>query len=390
MLRMLVLLFAIGSLAWQSASDNEPATSRPVRTVTEPVRAEQIEFVSFEFQQPELYGELSVDYRPIEGEPAIGEEYGVAASIGGQEAIATLLFEAIGPDGALLQPIPMVSQSIGVPGDYEFIGMMTVPSRPFRVRLSGNDVHGQRFTRLSRLITPAADAPSRHVIPPGFPPEFVSRIEQMFDETRDARYAIVVDNPTGRIALPRTRIANVRYAPLVSGTGNPLGLKVTYEAEFSQAMRYNPELRIYAEDKADSAIGRHPLHPLRSTIQPVPHETYAPLKEAEEIPGLLAHRADFLYKAGTRYQFAVEVVPDFVKVLRDRITPCLWKQPPRYSEHERKAFARQLTQEEPTTYRVWIGGRAFEGRIDGFYGEGTLFRSFVAEGFAECEYPEYR
>jgi hypothetical protein len=312
------ILCALGSLAWQSAQDNGPATSRPVRTVTEPVRAEQIEFVSF------------------------------------------------GPDGALLQPIPMVSQSIGVPGDYEFIGMMTVPSRPFRVRLSGNDVHGQRFTRLSRLITPVADEPPRTVIPPGFPPEFVSRIEQMFDETRAAaRHVIVVDNPTGRIPLPRTRIANVRYAPLVSGTGNPMGLKVTYEAEFSEAGRYNPELRIYAEDKADSVIGRHPLHPLRSTIQPVPHETYAPLKEAEEIPGLLAHRADFFYKAGTRYQFAVEVVPDFVKVLRDRITPCLWKQPPRYSEHERKAFARQLTREEPTTYRVWIGGRAFEGRIDG-------------------------
>ena len=390
-MRTLVLLCALESVAWPSASDGQrPAASRPVRDVTKPVSAEQIEFVSFELQQPELYGELSVDYRRIEGKPAIGKEYGVAASIGGQEAIATLLFEAIDVHGALLQPVTMASQSIGVPGDYEFIGMMTVPSRPFRVRLSGEDVHGQRFTRLSRLITPLADAPSTDLVPSGFPPEFVSRIEHMFDETRTVRHAIAVDNPTGRITLPRTRIANVRYAPLVSGSGNPLGLTVTYEAEFSQAGRYNPELRIYAEDRADSSIGRRPLHPLPSTILPVPNETYAPLKEAEEIPGLLAHRADFLYQAGTRYQFAVEVVPDFVKVLRDRITPCLWKRPPRSGEQERNAFARQLTREEPTTYRVWIGGRAFEGRIDGFYGEGTLFRSFVADGLAECEYPEYR
>ena len=132
---------------------------------------------------------------------------------------------------------------------------MTVPSRPFRVRLSGEDVHGQRFTRLSRLITPLADAPSTDLVPSGFPPEFVSRIEHMFDETRTVRHAIAVDNPTGRITLPRARIANVRYAPLVSGSGNPLGLTVTYEAEFSQAGRYNPELRIYAEDRADSSIG---------------------------------------------------------------------------------------------------------------------------------------
>jgi hypothetical protein len=358
-----------------------------VRHVTKAVRAGQVEFVSFHFQQPDLYHMLTVHYRAIEGEPSIGEEYGVEASIGSQEAIATLLFEVVDEDGATLQPIPIVPHSIGVPGQYEFIGMMTVPARPFRVRLSGEDVHGQPFTRLSRRFAPLSEAPRMEPFPPEFPADLVQHIGQLFEDARIERRTKAAQNPSGRIVMPRTRLMNVRYAPLLSSAGRRLGMRITYEVEFSQAGRYNPELHVYAEDREDTAIGRHPLHPLRSTIHPIPRETYAPFKEAEDIPGLLAHRADFLYEAGTRYTLAVELVPDFVKLLRDRITPCLWKQPPPYNEDDKKAFVRRLARQEPTTYTVSIGGRAFEGRIDGFSGEGTWYQSFIAEGLAECEYP---
>ena len=39
-----------------------------------------------------------------------------------------------------------------------------------------------------------------------------------------------------------------------------------------------------------------------------------------------------------------------------------------------------LAREGPRTYRVAIGGQSFEGRIEKLPGEGTLYRSFVAEG----------
>lgn len=388
---ILILSCAIGALAGPSLGQDVPRTTRLVRDVTERTRGEEIGFVSFTFQQPSLFRELTVHYRPIDGAPSIGEQYGVEASVAGQEAIATLLFEAIGEDGATIEPVPMVARSSGVPGDYDFIGMMTVPSRPFRVRMSGEDVYGQRFSRVdSRLFKPTLETPGSELLPPEFareaPPDLVRQIERMFDEAREDRRAIVIENPSGRIVMPRSRVLNVRYAPVVSAAGRPLGVKITYDVEFTQAGRYNPELRIFAEDKEDSAIGRNPLRPLRSSIQPVPHEVHAPLKEAEAIPGFLAHRADFLYQAGT-YTFAVEMVPDFVMVLRDLITPCLWKQPPQHSEEARKAFARRLARQQATVYRVWIGGRGFQGRIDEFHGEGTFFQSFLAEGLAECEYP---
>ena len=391
MLRTLALTCALGFLSWQPAlSQDSPSASRPVREVTERADPAKIEFVGFDFQQPTLMGEFTVHYVEIEGAPSMGEEYGVEASIGGQEAIATLLFEAIGADGALLQTIPMVVEETGVAGySYDFIGLMTVPSQPFRVRLSGDDVYGQRFTRLSRLINPVVEAPRKKVDYPGIPPELLARFEPRFDEVRAERRALALANSSGQIVSPRTRISNVRYAPLISETGKPLGFKITYEAEFSQAGRYNPALHI-AEDQADFLSGRHPLVLLRSSVQPVAHDPNAPLKEAEvPLAGSSWYSPDFLYKSGTRYQFAAEMVPDFVGVRRDGLPPCLWKQP-RPGEAP-KAFARRATREEPTTYRVTIGGsETFEGRIDGFYGEGTLFRSFVGQGLAECEPSKYQ
>jgi hypothetical protein len=52
-----------------------------------------------------------------------------------------------------------------------------------------------------------------------------------------------------------------------------------------------------------------------------------------------------------------------------------------------KAFASMLAREGPRTYRVYIGGEAFEGRIENLPGEGTLYRSFVAEGAQDCAQP---
>jgi hypothetical protein len=258
------------------------------------------------------------------------------------------------------------------------------------VRLSGDDVYGRRFTRLSRLIRPVVE-PRKKVEYPGIPPELLVLLEPRFDEVRAERRALVLGSPAGSFALPRTRIFDVRYAPLMSDTGNPLGLTVTFGAEFSQAGRYNPALHLYAEDTPDFLFGRHPLRPLRSSIRPVPHDPHEPLKEAKAATiASLHYSPDFLYMAGLQYQFTVDMAPDFVGVLQDGFTPCLWKQPPLPGE-DPKAFARRVAREEPTAYKVSIGGwETFEGRIDGFYGEGALFRGFASQGLADCEPPRYR
>ena len=388
MRRTLLLLWCAIGLATEPSALAQPhdLSPRPVRAVTEQPKPSSIEFVRFDFQQPGLYHALTVHYRAIKGEPSAGAEYGVEASLGGQEAIATLLFEVVDEAGTAVQPIPMVHRSIGVPGHLEFIGMLTVPSHTFRVRVTGEDIYGKRFSLVfRRLFKPLLESPAAEEVPTEFGGEFARHVQQMFADARAWRQALAAGNPSGRIVMPLTHVSNVTYAPLVSPSGRPLGIRVTYDVEFSQAGRYNPGLRIFAEDKEDTSVGRYPLRPHKSTIQPVPRETYAPYKEAEEIPGLIAHRADFLYETGIKYKFALELFPEFVMTHRNSTIPCLVHQGSRYNDAAHEAFARMLARDAPTTYHVFIGGTAFEGRIDNFYGEGTFYRSFVSEGLSACE-----
>jgi hypothetical protein len=385
---VLLLLCVIGQVSGPTAfAQSGDASARPVTDVTERPTRSSIEFVAFEFQEPGIYHALSVEYRKIEGEPAAGAAYGVEAVVGGQEAIDTLLFEVIDAAGTVLQPIPIVHRSIGVPDDVEFIGMLTVPTHPFRVRVTGEDIYGRPFSLvLRRLFKPTLDRAAEDQVPPELGSEVLQVFRQMFADARAERQALAAENPGGRIVMPRTRISNVTYAPFVSSSDRVIGIRVTYDAEFSQAGRYNPKVRLYAEDREDYQPARFPLRPLKSSIQPVPRETYAPYKAAEDMLALLAQRADFLYEAGVRYRFSVDLVPSFVGLQRYGTAPCLAHETSHFeSAAGKEAFARMLARVGPTTYRLSIGLTAFQGRIDGFPGEGTFYRSFMAEGVTECE-----
>ncbi len=364
---------------------------RPVRDTTQPPDPAKIEFVSFEFQRPQLF-ELSAHYSRIEEDPSIGVEYGVEASIGGEEAIATASFDVVDENGNDIQRIAMVAEPTGVALSSNFVGFMVVPARSFRIVLSGEAVDGQKFRRVSRLFRPVDRPDLGWQLPPDLPKEEREAFQQMYDtlapKALEERRALVAANPSGRIVMPRTRVSNVRYAPVLSATGRLLGLRLTYDVEFSQNGRNNPEVHVFAEDKEDFIRGRNPLHAVKSTIDPLPRLYWAPEKEPEDIPGLLAQRADFLYKAGTRYRFTVDLVPDFVSVKRDKTTPCIYLPSRPGSDPESKALARRLANGGPTTYRVAVGFTMFEGIIDEFSGEGAFYQNFRAEGVQDCsEWP---
>lgn len=102
---------------------------------------------------------------------------------------------------------------------------------------------------------------------------------------------------------------------------------------------------------------------------------------------MLAYGADFLYEARTVYHFTVDLVPGFIATGGGGSPPCIWREGFRTTRDSEKAFASLLAREGPSTYRVSIGGNAFEGRIEKFAGEGTLDRNFVADGTQDCAQP---
>ncbi|HVH55060.1 MAG TPA: hypothetical protein VM791_02315 [Vicinamibacterales bacterium] len=78
--RLLFLLFALPTIAGQLSV---PAAPRTLQNIAQPPKVEDIEFVDFRFEQPQLY-HLRAHYGPIEGEPSAGVQYGVEAVIGGE------------------------------------------------------------------------------------------------------------------------------------------------------------------------------------------------------------------------------------------------------------------------------------------------------------------
>ncbi len=375
-----VLLAAVAVLASE-------AIFQPVREITKRLNAETIDFVAFEFQRPALF-EVSAHYREIEEDPSVGVEYGVQASIAGEETMATATFGVVDANGTEVQRVPIVAHSNGVGASHEFIGLMTVPTHPFRIVLTGETLDGQKFRRVYRRLFRPVDRPDAGwSLPPDVPREEAQAFQQMYDiwaprAIAERRALVAAANPNGTITMPRTRVSRVVYAPLLSAAGDAIGLRVAYDIEFSKKGRYNPDVRVFAEHKDDTITGLNDLRPLRSTIDPVPHEYYAPEKEREEIPGLLAQRADLLYEAGTRYRFTVDLVPRYVSLERDKSTRCLSLH---FERDPAKALARVLAHQGLTTYRVTIGFTMFEGRIDSFDDEGALYQNFRTDGVLDCQ-----
>ena len=395
----LISSIAISTIAGQAASLSfRSAASRPVRDVTIQPKVEGVEFVGFEFQQPAIY-EATVHYGPIEGEPSIGVQYGVQASIDGEAAIETVSFDAIDDGGSTIQRIAIARQSNGA-GESDFLGLMTVPDRPFRVRLSGESVDGRSFTRVYRhRFKPSAEPPDDLPYPSDLPSEMAAQFQRMFDDLAPAaiaeRQALVTGHAAGRIVMPHTAISNVTYAPLLGPSGRPVGLRMRYEATFSQSGAFNPLLVVAPFAAPDSFVGSNDLpvlkgtidYVLNATIDPRPHQVEPPNAEAEDVAGRGYQRAYFLYNAGTVYRFTVDLVPEFIHVEKRTMMPCLERRV--LDRYPAKALAQLSATDAPTNYGVSIAGttffgRAFEGRVADFYGPATFYQSVVAEGLRDC------
>jgi hypothetical protein len=375
-------------LAGQGASPSPVATMAAVRDVTRAPRGEEIDFGGFRFHQP-APGRHGVELFQLDGEPVAGARYPITGSIGGERSIATLAFDVVDADGTVIQPLLIARRGTSVPGSSEFVGMMDVPDRPFRFRLTGQSIDGRRFHALDERLfkpQPSSAKPRKLIVPDGYPAELGSRdvLEKRADELVAEAETFASSHATAEIVMPRVDVSHVMWAPLLSAGGRPIGVRINYDVEFSQEGEYNPQLVVSNEDPAGESSDSPPLRVLTSHLEPVPNFTYPPVPPDSRVGNLLVYGADYVYDARTVYHFSAELVPDFI-VTRDDSVPCLTQQRFEAAPDLEKAFAKRLAREGPRTYRVYIRDGAFEGRIDTLPGEGTLYRNFVAEGTPSCE-----
>lgn len=393
MFRTLILLPAILAIAAGQSTPGAARTPLPVRDVTRRPDITSLDMF-FGFQQPGVYHVLTVHFGGIDGEPARGVRYGVNASVSGLESVRSLWFEMVNESGGFMERIPMVPDDTTTLDAGQFVGMLTVPGEPFRIVIRGITHDGRRFRGVqSGLFRPTRTPPPSPLdgldqmpAPPAHLDVLRKELERRLAEAVAARERRVAANPEGTIILPQTRVTNVQYEPYVSSTGRQLGLTISYTIEVEPGGRYNPGLRVVQEDPASGHDGRDAMRPLHASITPRPHLYHAPDREAEEIPGLLL--SDAVYRSGTRYRVTVRLVPAFVALRQDRVTPCLTLSHLRNPYQGDVRYRQMIVNRGPSTYRVYIGQNAFEGRIDGYAGEGRLYQHWLDEGTLPCPEPQ--
>lgn len=375
----LVLLFCGG----QSEGPQSPASAmRPVKQLpSQTPSTAEIDITDFDFQQ--LFITNHPGTSAIEGEPTKGSRFFVEAKLYAEEAIATAKFEAIDERGNVIQKI-LIERQPDANGGSGFYGVMKVPDQPFRVVVSGEDIDGRSYSRTyERFFRPTARPKSAILVPPGGSPAN-SKQRQKFEaagqQYMDNKEENLRKNAGEMIVMPRILVSNAMYAPYLSKAGRPLGVRITFDVEFSHDGYYNPELRVYPDYKDSNWRGRIDMKPLTGSIEPQPAESGSPQIQ----PHMLAYGAGYLYRGNTTYHFTAEYIPDYVIQNENKTRFCIWHQQYKHTPEFQAAWRAILASKTPTKYTMYINNTNFGGEIEGLHPQGALFDSFVAEGAKDC------
>ena len=229
------------------------------RGATHPVR---IDVYSFEFQEP-YYGREGLGYHATNREPAKKAQQLTQARLSGQARIATVKFEAIDASGNALGVLFLFKVNDALDDD-QYFGFVDVPDQPFRVMVSGQDVSGASYGRVfDHLFRPKEELPTPAALFAKLMLDEERRYKAEFDAKRRA-------NPDGVIVLPRIEVSNVMHEPYRSASGNTLGIRLSYDIEFSKAAVYSitPSVTPFFEDY--DLRGRVGMKIARDTIKPEP------------------------------------------------------------------------------------------------------------------------
>lgn len=379
------VLLTLACLGAEKSDRNDNLSQQrswPVEKVqTSPTNGAGVEFVDFRFEQFSMsrYGPTPF---PIDSQPSKGAKYFVTPKLTGVEAITTVKFEAVDQQGVLIAVIPTVQRN-GPDGNPEFYGVMLIPDRPFRVVASGQAGDGSQYKiTYESLFEPTSEPPKPNA---GFPlkPEDAKKMLGLLKDAEQQEYSKIEQEfakfRDGMIVMPRTRVSNVNYTPIFSSSGKPLGVRITYDVEFSQDGSYNPELGVLPEFENREWTGKMSMQVHDGSIEPKPIEESPPVQSHP-----LEYGAGYIYRANTTYHFTADLFPDYVIRNEQKTKFCIYSQKFNYDPSLTEARKAILASKTPITYRVSIKNSGFEGIIEKFYSQHELYNSFVAEGAVDC------
>jgi len=317
------------AIAGFMAVHSAQAQPRPLHNISPARPAHEISILRAEIQE----------LRPADGgpsyfaatrEPYRGKQEIVEVTLYGQEGIGVVRFELVDEAWRVVATVPAMRAGDGVDAD-GYILKVEVPATPFRLRIRGRDLRGRAFENtFRRLFVPMEGTPAAPI-----PRELEARFQP------------------GDLRMVRAGISEATYEPLVSGNGNPIGLRVHFTVRFDGGGYYN----------------------LTPTVFPV----YQAFRWRGEI-GMRVLDAEGVrtqYQANTDYRLTFDFVPAYVN--RRAGGSCI-QAPPRIAVFEEIMASRQ-----PVKYRVDISNLDFVSETAPLAAQRVWFEGFRREGVGDCE-----
>ncbi len=356
---------------------------RPVRRIIgSRSSAREVTFHSFEFQSI-YFGREGPNYMSIKGEPSKGAQQLAKAELFGQEEVTTAKFELTDEAGNVLELLHFVKLSHSS-SDGEYFGLVSVPTQPFRVRVSGKDTHGADFKLMcNHVFRPVDQPPTPPLVPPGIPAETEEKLRKAL-EAEDQRTKAQNEeesrkHPDGLIIIPQVQVSNVTYETFLSAKGNALGIQMQYDARFSQDGLYSPSPFVFPVYENFDMRGSVEMKVINESIDPLPDVQY-PLQR----PDLLKYDTAAGYRANTVYHFTVDMIPDYVIQNAKKTKFCIYVQKFGGSPKRLSLWEALSTNGMPIKYRIDIRNTDFNGETDNFHAQKVFLASFVNEGSQDC------
>jgi hypothetical protein len=354
-------------------------TVRPVDT-ERPSSA--IAFSDFRFNSL-VFAHEGPDYFPIKTAPVIGREYMVDAEIFAIEEVTNIRFELLDELGQPIQTLILWKTSDAA-GSGQFVGLLTVPTHPFRCIASGTDRRGIAFRRsFSRLFRPvASSAPESDPLPAGMnDPRIAGQLQTLFEKRRQATRARSEEArrayPGGVINLARVQFLGMTYEPFVSPKGNVLGVRLRYRFQPSVDTIIAAVPHVFPWYQAwdwRSVVG---MKAVQGSIDPQP-EAYGVASVSE----VILYNARARYRAGITYSITVDLAPDYV--IQGQISGAFCMYEAKFNGRARTNWEAIRESVALVKYPVSITDVDFSGEIPLFYPQHAFYEGLVNEGARDC------
>ncbi len=349
----------------------------PLRVITTPAKPQSISFISVRLQDLR-FGREGPSYFSSDRNPVRGKQEIVELSLHGQEAIRSVRFDLAGDAG---QPLgaPVAFRTGDGSDAYEYLLLMNVPSQPFRIRASGDDIGGQRFERTyRRLFVPANTEAPAQALPAELEPvaqrmmqEYAAQVRAQFDAAQ-RRY------PDGVIRLARAEVVQSNYEALRSPVGNEIGMRLRIAVRFGAEGDYSLSPHVFPLYQNADWRGDVTMKVLDAAVNPSPQNT-----AADTLDDVLRYGGAAHYQADRVYQFTFDLAPSYVIRNVSKTRFCV------YTESYRAAgrLARWesiLASTAPVKYRVDIPTLDFVSETADQPSQRTYYQNFLREGAQDC------